>query len=122
MSIKMKVVNDKNSCCNECGKKYNNTKEMYGLMLCNTKFTLCFDCVDVLFHKTLKSSCLYNSRLKSKDDLERIKRDNYIKNPKPVVKEEKPDCYGDFVKKTKCKKCKYLYECRKAYDEQWEDE
>lgn len=122
MSIKMRVNNNTNSCCNECGKKYMNTKEMYDLMLCGEKYTLCFDCVDLIFHKTLKSSVMYNNKLKGKTDMERIKRDNMIKNPVVENHEDpKPECYGNFVKKIKCKKCKYLYECRKAFDEQWED-
>ena len=72
--IKMRVNMNNQSVCDECGKKYMNTKEMYDLRLCGELHTLCYDCVDTLFHKTLSAQCKYNNKLKSSEDLERIRR------------------------------------------------
>lgn len=67
--IKMRVNADKGSICNECGTKYKDTLEMYDLVLCGKQFTLCKECVETLFHKTLKADCKYNAKLKSQEDL-----------------------------------------------------
>ena len=69
--IKMRVNTSKSSICNECGTKYKDTLEMYDLVLCGQQFTLCKDCVEVLFHKTLKADCMYNAKLKSQEELKK---------------------------------------------------
>lgn len=74
MAIKMRVNTNQESTCDECSCPWKNTAEMYDLMLCGTKFTLCKECIETLFNKTLKASCLYNSRLKSQEDLRRAER------------------------------------------------
>lgn len=77
--IKMRVNNQKDSACQECRTPYKNTPEMYDLMICNTKYTLCKRCVDTLFQKTLKASCMYNGKLKSAEDMARICRDKTLR-------------------------------------------
>lgn len=72
--IKMRVNTNTNSACDECGTKYNDTLEMYDLVLCGTQYTLCKDCVEVLFRKTLRADCMYNAKLKRPEDLKRIRR------------------------------------------------
>lgn len=79
MSIKMRVNKEKESECFVCKTTWLNTHEMYDLRfeskLDETRtLTLCKSCVDELFNKTLRASCLYNSRIKSKEDMERIRR------------------------------------------------
>ena len=79
MSIKMRVNKEKESECFVCKTNWTNAKEMYDLRfesnLDETRtLTLCKSCVDELFNKTLRASCLYNSRIKSKEDMERIRR------------------------------------------------
>lgn len=79
MSIKMRVNKEKESECFVCKTTWQNTHEMYDLRfeskLDETRtLTLCKSCVDELFNKTLRASCLYNSRIKSKEDMERIRR------------------------------------------------
>ncbi len=69
--VKMRVNYDKNSICQGCSTKWKNTAEMYDMMLCGKLFTLCFDCVDKVFHKTLSANCKYNHRVKSQEDLQR---------------------------------------------------
>lgn len=77
--IKMRVNNQKGSVCQECDVLYKNTSEMYDLMICNTKYTLCKRCVDTLFQKTLKASCIYNGKLKKPEDMTRIRRDRALR-------------------------------------------
>lgn len=77
--IKMRVNNQKDSVCEECRTPYKNTPEMYDLMICSTKYTLCKRCVDTLFQKTLKASCMYNGKLKSAEDMKRIRRDKALR-------------------------------------------
>ena len=118
----MRVNQKELSKCQECGIRWKNTKEMYDIQICDSKFTLCFDCIDKIFHKVLKADCMYNSKVKSQEDLERVRNYNAIKNPttnKDSV--EMPFCYGDFLKQKKCKKCQYLYECKQTYIESKED-
>lgn len=79
MSIKMRVNKEKESECFVCKTIWQNTQEMYDLRfeskLDETRtLTLCKTCVDELFTKTLRASCLYNGRVKSKEDMERIRR------------------------------------------------
>ena len=70
----MRVNEKKNSCCEECGVSFKNTKEMYDIMIVDTKFTLCFNCIEKVFQKTLHASVSYNNRIKSQEDMERIRR------------------------------------------------
>ena len=77
--IKMRVNNQVDSRCDDCKTVYKNTPEMYDLMISDVKFTLCKDCIDTLFQKTLKADCLYNSRLKSSEDMKRIHRSKELK-------------------------------------------
>ena len=79
MSIKMRVNKEKESECFVCKTIWQNTHEMYDLRfeskLDETRtLTLCKTCVDELFSKTLRASCLYNGRVKSKEDMDRIRR------------------------------------------------
>lgn len=77
--IKMRVNNQSSSVCEDCNTLYKNTPEMYDLMICDEKFTLCKRCIDTLFQKTLKASCLYNGRLKSSEDMKRIRRSEELR-------------------------------------------
>ena len=109
----MRVNQNSKSICELCGNKYMNTEEMYDLKLNDQLTVICKDCVEVLFNKLLKATCLYNNRVKTKEDLERIQRARNRKTPRPTVIEEKlPNCYGDFRKIEKCKNCKFNKECK----------
>lgn len=76
--VKMRVNNNKESKCEECDTKWLYTPEMYDIHLCDVTFTLCQKCVETIFHKTLKANVIYNERLKSKEDLKRIKNSNSL--------------------------------------------
>lgn len=80
--VKMRVNENKNSVCEGCGIKWKNTKEMYDIMICSHKFTLCYDCIDQIFHKTLSASCKYNAKLKSQEDMQRIQNYKTVKEIK----------------------------------------
>ena len=82
MAIKMRVNNAKDSECNECGCPYNSTGEMYDLVLCGVQFTLCKECIDTLFTKTLRANCMYNGKLKRPEDLKRAERAKMRKDGK----------------------------------------
>lgn len=77
MPVRMRVNHDKESKCTLCGKKYMYTKEMHDLQLSNKRksviFTLCYDCMEEIFQKTLKASCNYQAKLKTKEDMKRIR-------------------------------------------------
>lgn len=123
MAIKMKVENNKNSVCQNCNTPWKYTKEMYGIFMVDTKFTICYDCVDELFHKCLKATCLYNGKLKSQEDQKRIMGYEAYKNKTMITEEEeKPGCFGMFKKKKQCKECKYLSECKVIWENsQWDE-
>ena len=76
--IKMRINYDSDSVCENCGRSYKNTKEMYDMMFCGNKYTICFECVDELFQKTLSATCKYNGKVKSKEDLARIERSKQV--------------------------------------------
>ena len=66
--IKMRVNKSKQSVCDECGTEFMDTLEMYDIMFVSEMYTVCYDCANTLFHKLLKADCLYNGKLKDKDD------------------------------------------------------
>lgn len=76
--IKMRVNNNKETVCSNCGKKYNYTKEMYDVMIFGQVKHLCYGCVDMLFRKTLSAQIKYQSRVKSKEDIARINRSKSV--------------------------------------------
>lgn len=84
MAIKMGVNKKKESKCEECNILWKNTKEMYNIMIIDRKFTLCTECTGELFRKLLKANCIYNERLKNKEDQVRINNANKLKGVKNV--------------------------------------
>lgn len=69
--IKMRV--SKNDCsCSSCGAKRKQSLEMFDICIGNMIFTLCDECNDELFRKTLKASCIVNGKLKSAEDMKII--------------------------------------------------
>lgn len=80
--VKMRVNNNSNSFCSNCGISYKNTKEMHDIMLFGEVNQICYECLEVLFQKILKSQVNYQGKLKTKEDLTRIKRSQIIKERK----------------------------------------
>ena len=42
---------------------------MFDICIGNTIFTLCDECIDELFRKTLKANCMVQGKVKSKEDM-----------------------------------------------------
>lgn len=78
--IKMRVNYDSECTCSQCGMKYKNTKEMYDIRLFGEINQICFDCVEKLFQKLLRAETTYQAKLKTKEDMARIKRNQAIKS------------------------------------------
>jgi hypothetical protein len=76
MAIKMRVNGNKKSKCENCSCEYKNTAEMYDLQIADVRFMLCKKCVETLFQKTLKASCIYNAKLKNQEDMQRLRRES----------------------------------------------
>lgn len=72
-NIKMRINNDKESVCDFCGEKWKDTPEMYDMMLLDNMYTICKECANQLQIKLLKADCLFSSKLKSTEDLARIR-------------------------------------------------
>lgn len=75
MKIKKRIkmrVSKKDCCCSSCNAKRKESLEMFDVCIGNVLFTLCDECIDELFRKTLKASCIVNGKLKSAEDMKII--------------------------------------------------
>ena len=67
-AIKIRVNNKQNDICTGCGKSSEKEKkEFYDMMIGNDLIHLCFDCMEMMFKKTLKAQVNYNGKLKSQN-------------------------------------------------------
>ena len=82
MAIRMRVNRDRESHCCECLKVWNDVSEMYDIQAGGNAFIMCRKCMETLSGKLLRASCLYNGRLKTKEDMERIRREGMETLPK----------------------------------------
>lgn len=69
MAIKMRVRKDNKGVCSECEKSADKVLDMFDLCVGGNIFTLCDECVDTLFGKTLKATNYVNGRVKSQKDI-----------------------------------------------------
>lgn len=96
--IKMRVSKN-DYCCSSCNARRKESLEMFDVCIGNVILTLCDECNDELFRKTLKASCIVNGKLKSADDMKVInnrKRNTKIKgglnvSVNDVLKEDVPE-------------------------------
>lgn len=69
-NIKMRINHDGNNircqCCNQTRK---NSLEMFDVMVGQVYIRLCDECMEQLFHKSLKATCIVNGKLKDKSDI-----------------------------------------------------
>lgn len=73
MSIKMRSNNDEDAICKVCGNGQDNSLGMFDIAFTKKHIiTICDDCNNQLFSKTLKASCMINAKLKKKKDLDII--------------------------------------------------
>lgn len=88
-SLKMRVNNDKESVCSNCGREWKNVREMYDIRIGYKKertLPLCLKCIETMEIKFLKASCLYNAKLKTKIDQRRIQNEKEIEYEESGVK------------------------------------
>lgn len=88
-SLKMRVNNDKESVCSNCGREWKDVREMYDLRIGFKKertLPLCLKCIETLEGKFLKASCMYNAKLKTKIDQGRIRRERDLDMEESGVK------------------------------------
>ena len=65
-AIKIRVNTKQNDTCTGCGKSSKKEKkEFYDMMIGNDLIHLCFDCMEMMFKKTLKAQVNYNGKLKN---------------------------------------------------------
>ena len=73
--IKMKENKNKESNCSCCNTNWKDTPQMIDIMVNkNEIFSLCKKCYETMFQKLLKVSCMYDSKIKTKEDETRIRR------------------------------------------------
>lgn len=69
MAIKMRVRKVKDIDCEACGCKPKSMLDEFDIMIGDTMVTLCDQCVDTLFNKTLRAVCYTNGRIKQQSDI-----------------------------------------------------
>lgn len=85
--IKMRVNKNKHTECSCCNTKWSDTSEMIDVMINESQmFSLCKKCQGTMFQKLLKVSCMYDGRLKSKEDQARTHRERQIEEEKSGTK------------------------------------
>ena len=65
-AIKIRVNTKQKDICTCCGKSSKDEKkEFYDMMIGNDIIHLCFDCIEMMFRKTLKAQVNYQGKLKN---------------------------------------------------------
>lgn len=78
-NIKMRVNTKTETVCDQCKTSYNDTREMYDILIFGDIYHICYSCNEELFSKCLKASCFYNSKVKKKEDINRARREDIKK-------------------------------------------
>lgn len=73
--IKMRIDTSPEAVCGECGNDWGHTREMYDIVLFGRQESICKACSDTLFRKLLRASCMYDGKVKTKEDKERARRE-----------------------------------------------
>lgn len=79
--IKMRINNDRESTCFNCGREWKNVREMYDLKIGFKKertLPLCQKCMEEMEKKFLKASCMYNAKIKDKVAMKRIQNERVL--------------------------------------------
>lgn len=82
--LKIKIIRQNtNDRCDYCKRPWKCTKEMYKIKFFESTHILCLGCLESMENKLLKASCMYNAKVKSQEDLARIKNaDQYLSRSK----------------------------------------
>ena len=68
-AIKMRTNTDGNAKCCNCNQEANQVLGIFDIMVCNTLLTICDQCNDQLFRKTLAATCKINGKIKTPQDM-----------------------------------------------------
>ena len=69
MAIRMRNNKELDSVCCECNTPRNKVLDMFDLCIGGNIFTICDECNEALFYKTLRAECNKNARVKSNHDI-----------------------------------------------------
>lgn len=72
--IRMRTNKNPSSTCCECGKERAKVIEMFDIKIGKHLVTVCDECNDILFDKTLKASCRKNGKIKDKREMSIIRQ------------------------------------------------
>lgn len=68
--IRMKINKQEDAVCRVCGHTRKNSLDLFDIAFTDKHIiTICDNCNELLFDKTLKASCYVNHRLKDKKDV-----------------------------------------------------
>lgn len=76
MAIKMRTNKSTKCSCEECGALRKNVLDMFDINIFGEIHTICDECNDKLFYKSLRANVYTQSRLKSKEDIKVIEARN----------------------------------------------
>lgn len=76
MAIKMRTLKNAGSemCCQCCSQTRENSLELFQIAFGAKKIVLCDACVEILFQKTLRATCIVQSKTKSQSDIRVIQK------------------------------------------------
>lgn len=69
MAIRMRNNKETDSTCCECGLSRDKVLDMFDLCIGGNILTICDECNNALFYKTLRAECNKNARVKSNHDI-----------------------------------------------------
>lgn len=69
MAIRMRNNKESDSTCCECGLPRSKVLDMFDLRIGDNILTICDECNEALFYKTLRAECAKNARVKSQHDI-----------------------------------------------------
>ena len=70
----MRINKDSSAQCCECGSSRSKSLEMFDICIGGNILTICDLCNDIIFQKSLKATCIVNGKVKSKRDMEIVRK------------------------------------------------
>lgn len=74
MAIRMRNNREQDSVCCECGEHRKDVLEMFDICIGGHISTICDECNEALFYKTLAGVCNRNARVKTPHDMQILRR------------------------------------------------
>lgn len=82
MAIRMRNNQKFDSVCCECGKSKKQVLDMFDIQIGGVVLTICDECNEAIFYKTLRANCYTNGRVKSHEDMSIIRKRNQARGIK----------------------------------------